>query len=161
MVAVKKHPLDTNWYCGDCGTKLVGEGEGEACPSCSFRGGFKVTDQRLMNKQEQDAAHAHAQRREASSPDDLRALGWTVAVHNDYMLDSCRMTFWLLTNPLTGTFVKGEGFTDAEALNQCRRELLVKSKLIPEPNRSTMIKLLVDSSPKPLSDPSEYDFNWK
>lgn len=63
------------------------------------------------------------------SPADLRAKGCTVAVHNDYRLDGKAMTFWLLTYD-TGrddTFgcrivrsFKGEGETDAEALDKVR-----------------------------------------
>lgn len=34
-----------------------------------------------------------------ASPDDLRAKGWSVAVHNDYRLGGKRMTFWLFTHP--------------------------------------------------------------
>jgi hypothetical protein len=52
--------------------------------------------------------------------DDIRALGWTVAVHNDYVLAGAPMTFWLFTYPRTGRFVKGEGCTDAQALDQVR-----------------------------------------
>lgn len=50
----------------------------------------------------------------------LRERGWAVAVHNDYVIGrgktARKMTFWLFTNPTTGRFVKGEGGTDAEAL---------------------------------------------
>jgi|SRR5208282_1619638 len=49
----------------------------------------------------------------------LRMNGWMVAVHNDYMLNGQAMTFWLFTHPKTGRFIKGEGKTDAEALEQC------------------------------------------
>ena len=56
--------------------------------------------------------------RDASLPDDLRAGGWTVAVHNDYRQDGKQMTFWLFTKG--NRCVKGEGLTDAEALNQVR-----------------------------------------
>ncbi|WP_428988192.1 hypothetical protein [Methylocapsa aurea] len=53
-----------------------------------------------------------------ASPEDLRARGWTVAVHNDYRLDGVPHTFWLLTS---GTrCVKGEARSDAVALNLCR-----------------------------------------
>ncbi len=45
----------------------------------------------------------------------LRAGGWTVGVHNDYRLGGVAHTFWLMTHP-DGTFLKGEGATDAEAL---------------------------------------------
>ena len=66
-----------------------------------------------------DCRAANAQMREAL-PDDLRMKGWLVAVHNDYALDGKPMTFWLLTNPTTGRFVRGEGATDREALNAAR-----------------------------------------
>lgn len=48
--------------------------------------------------------------------DDIRALGWSVAVHNDYRLNGEPHTFWLFTKD--GRAVKGEGRTDAEALAQ-------------------------------------------
>lgn len=48
---------------------------------------------------------------------ELRAAGWSVAVHNDYRQDGASMTFWLLTYP-DGRWVKGEGATDASALEQ-------------------------------------------
>ena len=54
-----------------------------------------------------------------SLPDDLRARGLTVAVHNDYRLAGKAYTFWLFTTP-DGRAFKGEGRTDAEALNQVR-----------------------------------------
>ena len=50
----------------------------------------------------------------------LRDAGWMVAVHNDYRQDGKLMTFWLFTHP-QGCWVKGEGETDAEALEQCQR----------------------------------------
>lgn len=39
----------------------------------------------------------------------LRQDGWMVAVHNDYMQNGQRHTFWLFTHPDLGWFVKGEG----------------------------------------------------
>jgi hypothetical protein len=48
----------------------------------------------------------------------LRADGWTVAVHNDYRHAGQSFTFWLWTHP-NGRWIKGEGSTDAEALSQC------------------------------------------
>ncbi len=59
-----------------------------------------------------------------SSADDLRAKGWTVSSHNDYRLKGVPHTFWLLTHP-SGRWLKGEGRTDAEALDQIR-EILAK-----------------------------------
>jgi hypothetical protein len=53
--------------------------------------------------------------------DDLRAQGWSVAVHNDYRLNGEPHTFWLFTKD--GRAVKGEGRTDADALNAIRAAL--------------------------------------
>lgn len=49
----------------------------------------------------------------------LRADGWSVAVHNDYRQDGEPHTFWLFTHP-DGRWIKGEGRTDAEALEAAR-----------------------------------------
>lgn len=65
-------------------------------------------------------AQAAADARDAC-PDDLRSWGWSVAVHNDYRLSGEAHTFWLFTKD--GQAVKGEGRTDAEALNQVRAAL--------------------------------------
>lgn len=54
----------------------------------------------------------------AAGADDIRAAGWAVAVHNDYRLNGIQHTFWLFTKD--GVAVKGEGRTDAFALNQVR-----------------------------------------
>jgi hypothetical protein len=62
-----------------------------------------------------------ARRLEAGLPDDIRAAGWMVGVHNDYIMEGRRHTFWLFTNNATGRFVKGESTTDAQALNWVRR----------------------------------------
>lgn len=51
-------------------------------------------------------------------PDDIRAAGWTVAVHNDYRLNGESHTFWLFTKG--DRAIKGEGRTDAEALGKVR-----------------------------------------
>ena len=58
-----------------------------------------------------------------SNANDIRALGWMVAVHNDYLLGDVPYAFWLFTNSTTGKFVKGEGRTDADALNEVRKKL--------------------------------------
>jgi hypothetical protein len=58
---------------------------------------------------------------QSSSADDIRAAGWMVAVHNDYHLDGESFTFWLFTKGERA--VKGEGKTDAEALNEVREKL--------------------------------------
>ena len=60
---------------------------------------------------------------QSSNPDDIRAAGWMVAVHNDYRQNGERYTFWLFTKG--DRAVKGEGRTDAEALNEIRRKLKI------------------------------------
>lgn len=55
----------------------------------------------------------------AASADDLRAAGLSVAVHNDYRLNGIAHRFWLFVGP-DGMSYKGEGTSDAEALNQVR-----------------------------------------
>lgn len=59
----------------------------------------------------------------AGCPDDLRAKGWTVAVHNDYEQGGERFTFWLMTKKGSNIALKGEGKTDAEALDQIREQI--------------------------------------
>lgn len=54
-----------------------------------------------------------------ASPEDLRAKGMSVAIHNDYRLNGENYTFWLMVRR-DGMSFKGEGKTDAEALNQIR-----------------------------------------
>lgn len=68
--------------------------------------------------------------RTAGCPNDLRALGWSVAVHNDYRQDGAARTFWLLTHPC-GRWAKGEGRTDAEALDQCRAAIAGMTEAAP------------------------------
>lgn len=71
-----------------------------------------------------------------ASPDDFRRIGYSVAVHNDYRLDGEAHTFWLLTHP-EGHWLKGEGRTDAEALDAIRSSLnLVRVPLAsPSPDK--------------------------
>lgn len=69
---------------------------------------------------------AAAREREAGLPDDIRAAGWSVAVHNDYRIDGEPHAFWLFTRYgrlATAPSVKGEGRTDAGALNEVREHL--------------------------------------
>ena len=56
-----------------------------------------------------------------NDPSDIRALGWTVAVHNDYSQKGEFYTFWLFTKG--GRAVKGEGRSDAEALQEVRKQI--------------------------------------
>ncbi len=93
-----------------------------------------MKEQRLMNKQEQDAAFAQASKMleelrllRESSPDDLRAKGWSVGVHNDYRLNGKAMTFWLMTHK-DGVYYIGEAETDAAALNIIRERVKVFEK---------------------------------
>ena len=51
-------------------------------------------------------------------PYDIRAGGWSVAVHNDYRLNGEFHTFWLFTKG--GFCVKGEGTSDRAALDEVR-----------------------------------------
>ena len=91
------------------------------CPECWEKRGYgstKVVDQLR-------AELAEAKARDESLPDDLREKGWMVAVHNDYRINGERKTFWLLTYD-DGQYVKGEGATDAEALNEIRAFLGAK-----------------------------------
>lgn len=54
-------------------------------------------------------------------PDDIRANGWSVAIHNDYKQFDLTHTFWLFTKD--DHCVKGEGHDDAQALNAIRYQL--------------------------------------
>lgn len=67
-------------------------------------------------------AHANA----LGCPSDIRADGWAVAVHNDYRAMGASHTFWLFTRG--DECVKGEGRTDAEALNEVRAALAEKRR---------------------------------
>ena len=62
-------------------------------------------------------------RDQTAAPDDLRAKGWRVAAHNDYRLGGDFRTFWLMTHNDSGRFLRGEGSTDAIALDSIREQL--------------------------------------
>lgn len=64
-----------------------------------------------------------------SLPDDIRAKGWSVAIHNDYRLGGEAFTFWLFTKDSRA--VKGEGRTDAEALNEVRAAITAAIEIEP------------------------------
>ena len=76
------------------------------------------------------AARAEIERVRESMADDLRALGLSVAVHNDYSQDGIGYTFWLLTANIDGVrrAFKGEGTTDTESLNQIREQYRALSR---------------------------------
>lgn len=52
---------------------------------------------------------------------ELRNNGWRVAVHNDYRQNGANMTFWLMTHDC-GVYLKGEGWTDLEALTHIEKQ---------------------------------------
>ena len=81
--------------------------------------GEQIEDQAMR------AVAAERDRARAACPDDLRANGWSVAVHNDYRFAGVPHTFWLFTNG--NRCVKGEGLTDADALGEIR-SVLAKEK---------------------------------
>lgn len=62
----------------------------------------------------------------AASPDDIRAAGWGVAIHNDYRLGGLHNTFWLFVKD--GFAMKGEGMSDAAALNEVRTQIGLPTK---------------------------------
>ena len=81
-------------------------------------------DREMLNEQRFEIADLKMKSsvwREDSNPGDIRAAGWMVAVHNDYMQNGRLHTFWLFTNG--DRCVKGEGFTDAEALTHVRQQI--------------------------------------
>jgi hypothetical protein len=57
--------------------------------------------------------------------DKIRKHGGMVAVHNDYLLNGEFHTFWLFTFP-DGTYLKGEGKTDTEALAYVAGRLIIQ-----------------------------------
>lgn len=52
----------------------------------------------------------------------LRSRGWMVAAHNDYRQSGGTYTFYLLTHG-SGRWVKGEGRTDEDALDECVKQI--------------------------------------
>ena len=53
----------------------------------------------------------------------IRGEGWSVAVHNDYRQGGKQFTFWLFTHWQSHKYLKGEGLTDREALQQVWNEI--------------------------------------
>ena len=92
-------------------------------------------------------AHLIAIQPDPSSPADIRAAGWVVAVHNDYKLAGVPHTFWLFTREEVpgdpeyaitgrgqGRFARGEGRTDADALNVVRMMVGLPLRRVIEPD---------------------------
>jgi len=96
------------------------EGDYPPCDTCK-----QPLDYMPWHYSEGDNRHLHAcdecwdKRQSQGVPDDLRAKGLSVAVHNDYRLNGDAYTFWLFTDS-EGMSYKGEGRTDADALNAVR-----------------------------------------
>lgn len=65
-------------------------------------------------------------RNPAGQPDDLRAAGYTVMIHNDMVGDepSDPKVYWCLYKRDGGKAMAGYGETDAEALDMIRAKLL-------------------------------------
>jgi DNA repair exonuclease SbcCD ATPase subunit len=83
-----------------------------------------VTLEEIITKEREDL-RAFRPLKDAS-PEDIRADGWTVAVHNDYRFNDEPHTFWLFTK--NGRAIKGEGRSDAEALLHVRKQLKDKER---------------------------------
>jgi hypothetical protein len=95
-----------------------------------------------------------------SLPDDLRADGWSVAVHNDYHQDGKCFTFWLFTKG--NRAVKGEGFTDAEALDQVRKGVVILSMSCPACHSLPGVPCYADMDYPPGSiHPERTEAYWK
>lgn len=62
----------------------------------------------------------------SNTPDDIRKLGYSVAVHNDYKMHGIDCTFWLFTKLIDNQLIafKGEGILDTIALDQIREQIL-------------------------------------
>lgn len=79
-----------------------------------------------MAEMMQAAAKAERDRGVGSLLEELRNLGWMVAIHNDYWQDGKYYTFWLMTNR-SGLYFKGESSMehggDIGALNQIKNAI--------------------------------------
>lgn len=58
-----------------------------------------------------------------SKPDDLRAQGLQVSTHNDIVHNGVLGTLWIFIRSMDRKIFRGEGGSDAEALNQVRAQL--------------------------------------
>jgi hypothetical protein len=115
-----------------------------ACSSC----GLTFGESNLLHQLKCGGVNSTtaAQSALASRSDDIRAAGWTVAVHNDYRLNGEAHTFWLFTKD--GRCAKGEGKTDAEALTQVRAEIKRGADIaeaLPEQIADVIDRLIGDS----------------
>jgi hypothetical protein len=97
------------------------EGAPTICNECIMLSLGMIFDSLNMSNQLRKDLKTRLKDQKRADPSDLREAGWTVAIHNDYVQDSLRHTFWLLTNGETA--VKGEGINDAEALDIIRARI--------------------------------------
>lgn len=58
--------------------------------------------------------------------DDIRSMGWRVAIHNDYWVNGKWYTFWLFTKGQM--CAKGAGRADSEALEEVHKQVLVAER---------------------------------
>jgi len=110
------------WKEGDC--PLCGDDCGAQVNDWAHRAAHGVMRSLHMSLTVQDLAHlAEVMREEhaGTTVDELRARGWLVGVHNDYLLGRDQYTFWLFTKG--SRCAKGEGRTDAEALAKAKAEI--------------------------------------
>ncbi len=77
---------------------------GDGCPAHDHRVNRRNTEPEQAATEKLDGLLAR-----------VRALGWAVAVHNDYRLNGVSHTFWLFTKGESA--LKGEGLTDADAVS--------------------------------------------
>src|SRR5690348_4359707 len=70
----------------------------------------------------------------SNSPDDLRKLGFSVAIHNDYKLHGIDYTFWLFIKLINDQLIAviGEGISDIIALDIVREQILRKNLYEPK-----------------------------
>jgi hypothetical protein len=130
VVEAKTNPLPRCYVCGAEAT-CCGEYEGATAPQfcCDLHCGHGNEDGWCCGIEEavaclaaqRNALQAERNRLQESLPDDIRARGYSVAVHNDYRQDGVLHTFWLVT--FESRCIKGEGRSDAEALEQIRHIL--------------------------------------
>ena len=92
--------------------------------TAGFREKIKRLEDELANMRAEAARPPEASVMDSKSVsllESLRNRGWAVAVHNDYRQNGVDHTFWLFTKD--GQCTKGEGLTDAEALQRVDDEI--------------------------------------
>lgn len=82
------------------------------------------------------------------SADDLRLLGWSVAIHNDYRIKGQSCTFWMFSKAFASEdgftiSLKGEGPSDVIALDYIRA-------LVPGVTERTLNRIEIEKAFKRL-----------